>query len=83
MHVFLESTLWNINLQGYKCNFYENLTSWVYKFPSNSNLVCIKKFAIRTTSSHMLNITEIIYYTYSIVIDTQCTRYKNAFNKRF
>ena len=30
----------------------------------------------------MTNIAEIIYYTYKLVIGIQCTRYKNAFNKR-
>ena len=47
------------------------------------NIVCIKEVAIRTTFSHMINIAGIIYYTCSLVIDIQCTRYKNAFNKRF
>ena len=44
-----------------------------------SNLVCIKEVAIRTTFC----IAGIIYYTYNLVNDTQCTRYKNAFNTRF
>ena len=44
-----------------------------------SNLVCIKEVAIRTTFC----IAGIIYYTCNLVIDIQCTRYKNAFNKRF
>ena len=46
-----------------------------------SNLVCIKKVAIRTTFSHMINIFGINYYTCSLVIDIQCTRYKNIFKK--
>ena len=48
-----------------------------------SNLVCIKEVAIRTTSSHKINIAGKNYYTCSLVIDIQYTRYKNAFNKRF
>ena len=50
-----------------------------------SNLVCIKEVAIRTTSSHITSIAGIIYHTFtcSSVTDIQCTRYKNAFNKRF
>ena len=48
-----------------------------------SNLVCIKEIAIRTTFCHMINITGIFYYTCSLVIDIECTRYKNAFNKSF
>ena len=48
-----------------------------------SHLVCIREVAIRVTFSHMINITGIIYYTCSLFIDIQCTRYKNAFNKRF
>ena len=44
-----------------------------------SNLVCIKEVAIRTTFC----IAEIIYYTCNLVIEIQCTRYKNAFNKHF
>ena len=47
---------------------------------STSNLVCIKEVAIRTTSSHMINIARIIYYTYIYI---RCIRYKNAFNKHF
>ena len=48
-----------------------------------SNLFCIKEVAIRTTFSHMIDIAEIIYHTCSLVIDIECSRYKNAFNKRF
>ena len=48
-----------------------------------SNLVCIKEVAIRTTFSHMINIAGIIYYICGLVTDIQCTRYKNAFKKRF
>ena len=48
-----------------------------------SNLVCIKEVAIRTTYRHTINIAGIIYYTCSLVIDIQCTRYENAFHKRF
>ena len=48
-----------------------------------SNLDCVKEVAIGTTFSHMINIAGIIYYTYSLVIDNQCTRYKNAFKKCF
>ena len=44
-----------------------------------SNLVCIKEVAIRTT----LCIAGLIYYTCNLVTGIQCTRYKNAFNKRF
>ena len=44
-----------------------------------SNLVCIKEVAIRTT----LCTAGIIYYTYNLITDIQCTRYKNTFNKRF
>ena len=44
-----------------------------------SNLVCIKEVDIRTTSS----IAGIIYYTCNLDTEIQCTRYKNAFNKRF
>ena len=44
-----------------------------------SNLVCITEVAIRTT----LYIAGIIQYTCNLVTDSQCTRYKNAFNKRF
>ena len=43
----------------------------------------VKEVAIRTTLSHMINIAGIIYYTCSLVIDIKCTRYKNAFKKRF
>ena len=48
-----------------------------------SNLVCIKEVVIRTTFSYVINIAGIINYSCSLVIDIQCTRYKNAFNKRF
>ena len=44
-----------------------------------SNLVRIKEVAIRT----ILCITGLIYYTCNLVTDIQCTRYKNAFKKRF
>ena len=44
-----------------------------------SNLVCIKEVAIRTTFC----IVGIIYYTCNLATDIQCTRYKNACNKRF
>ena len=44
-----------------------------------SNLVCITEVAIRTTFC----IAGIIYYTCNLVTDSQCNRYKNAFNKRF
>ena len=44
-----------------------------------SNLVCITEVAIRTTFC----IAGIIYYTCNLVTDSQCTRYKTAFNKRF
>ena len=43
------------------------------------NLVCMKEVAIRTTFC----IAEIIYYTCNLVTEIQCTRYKNALNKRF
>ena len=33
--------------------------------------------------TYKMNIAGIICYTCSLVIDIQCTRYKNAFNKRF
>ena len=48
-----------------------------------SNLVCIKEVAVRTNLSQMNNIAGIIYYTCSLVLDIQCTRYKNAPKKRF
>ena len=41
-----------------------------------SNLVCMKEVAIRTTFSHMFNISGLIYYNCSVVIDIQITRYK-------
>ena len=44
-----------------------------------SNLVCIKEVAIRTT----LCIAGLIDYICNLVTDIQCTRFKNAFNKRF
>ena len=44
-----------------------------------SNLVCNTEVAIRTTFC----IAGIIYYTCNLVNDIQCTRCKNAFNKRF
>ena len=46
-----------------------------------SNLVCLKEVAIRTT----LCIAGLIYYMYTcnLVTGIQCTRNKNAFNKRF
>ena len=44
-----------------------------------SNLVCITEVAIRTT----LCIAGIILYTSNLITDSRCTRYKNAFNKRF
>ena len=44
-----------------------------------SCLVSIKEVAIRTN----VNIAGIIYHTCNLVIDIQCTRYKNAFKKRF
>ena len=44
-----------------------------------SNLVCMKEVAIRS----IFCVAGIIYYTCNLVIDIQCTRYKNAFNKRF
>ena len=47
------------------------------------NIVCFKRVTIRTTFIHVLNIAGIIYYTCSLVIDIQCTRYKNTFNKSF
>ena len=40
--------------------------------------VCIKKVATRTTFS----IAGISYCTCNLIIEIQCTRYKNAFNKR-
>ena len=43
---------------------------------------CIKEVAIRTTFRHMINIAGISNYTCCLVIDIQCTRYKNAFIKR-
>ena len=45
---------------------------------STSNLVCIKEVQIRTT----FNIAGIIYYTCSVIIDIQITRYKITFNER-
>ena len=51
----------------------------------DDDLVCIKEVAIRTTFSHMINISGIIYYACNLVIDVQCTRYKdsptNVFNE--
>ena len=44
-----------------------------------SNLVCITEVAIRTISC----IAGIIYYTYNLITDSQCIRYRDAFNKRF
>ena len=44
-----------------------------------SNLVCIKEVASRTTFC----VAGITYYTCDLVINIRCTRYKNAFNKRF
>ena len=44
-----------------------------------SDLVCTKEVTIRTTFSHMINIAGIICSIWSLVIDIQCTRYKNAF----
>ena len=52
--------------------------NWADSIPT-SNLVCIKKVAVRTTFC----IAGIIYYTCNLVTDIQCTRYKNALNKRF
>ena len=51
-----------------------------------SNLVCIKEVAIKTAFSHMINIAGILYYTCSLVIKTECIRYKrmpstNVFNE--
>ena len=43
-----------------------------------SNLVYIKEVAISTTFC----IAGIIYHICNLVSDIQCTRYKNAFNKR-
>ena len=48
-----------------------------------SNLVCIKEVAIRTIFRDIINIAGIIYYTCSLDIDIQCTRYKNALNNVF
>ena len=47
---------------------------------TDSVQVCIKEVAIRTTFSHMFNIAGIIFYTCSLVIDIQCTRYKRLKN---
>ena len=47
------------------------------------HFVCIEEVVIRTTFSHMTNIAVLIYYTCSLVIEIQCTRYRNAFNERF
>ena len=44
---------------------------------------CTKEVAGRTTFSHIINIAGIIYYTCSLVIDIECTRYLYAFNNRF
>ena len=44
-----------------------------------SNLVCIKEVTIRTTFC----VAGVINYTCYLVTDIQCTRYENAFNKRF
>ena len=44
-----------------------------------SNLVCITEVAIRT----ILCIAGIIYYTCNLITDSQCIRYRDAFNKRF
>ena len=44
-----------------------------------SDLICIKEVSIRTTFC----IAGIVYYTWKLAVDIQCTRYKNAFNKRF
>ena len=39
---------------------------------------------LRRSPLELPSITEMIYYyTCSLVINIQCTRYKNAFNKRF
>ena len=48
-----------------------------------SNLACITEVTIRTTFSHMINIAGIMCYTCSLVIDIQCVRNKNDFNKPF
>ena len=57
-------------------------TNFSHPFPTSHNLadsvptsnrVCIKEVTIRTTFSHMINISRIIYYTCSIVIDIQIT----------
>ena len=48
-----------------------------------SSFFCIKEVAIRISFSHIINIAGIIYYNFSLVIDNQCTRYKNALRKRF
>ena len=46
-------------------------------------LICFQDVFIRNTSSHMINIAGILYYTCSLVIDIQCTRYRNTFNNVF
>ena len=38
---------------------------------------------LRRSPLELLSIAGIIYYTCSLIIDIRCTRYKNAFNKRF
>ena len=54
-------------------------SSQLGRFRTTSNLVCITEVAIRTT----LCIAGITKYICNLVTDSQCTCYKNAFNKRF
>ena len=56
----------------------KNFSTFQHIVPT-SNPICIKEVAIRTTFC----IAGIMYYTCSLVPDSQCTRYKNTFNKRF
>ena len=54
-------------------------SSQLGRFVPASNLVCITEVAIRT----ILCIAGIIYYTCNLITDSQCIRYRDAFNKRF
>ena len=58
------------------CSVRSHVKTRPFSVPT-SNLVCIVEVAIRTTFSHVINNARIIYYTCSLVIDIQCTRYKN------
>ena len=64
-------------------NFFKTFYLILDKYVPISNLVCIKEVAIRITFSHVINRAGIFYYTCSLVIDIECTRYKNASRERF